>query len=146
MNAPAPISQGLITPAVENTDLLADCQAYLRTHRTSLAEAARSCAGTPGGRLAEQLCADIAASGHWQAAFTRRMRTLRGLLQLDHLDDPDSLYPIPVEVLDPDDSWVTRCCWHVERLDQLIARSVAISARAVNVPRKVVARRPMRTI
>lgn len=145
MNAPAPIAQRLVTLAEEHAELLATCQTHFRTHKISLAEAARACAGTPGGRLAERLCADITAAGRWQAAFTRRMRTLRGLLQLDHLDDPDSLYPVPVEVLDPNGAWVMRCCWHVEQLDGLIARSTEISARAVNLPRKVVTRRPMRT-
>ncbi|WP_209426824.1 hypothetical protein [Pararhodobacter sp. SW119] len=144
MPTTASLIQYPTTLAQAHAELLDTCQNYLQAHKASLIEVAGFTAGDTGTRLAHQLCSDIAAADRWHAAFARRLCTLCGLLRLDHLDDPDSPYPVPTEVLDPDPARVTDCCWHVERLEALIARSDAISAHAMRLPRLPV-RRPLRS-
>jgi hypothetical protein len=143
MPANASLIQHHTTIAQAQAALLAASQNHLRAHSRGLIAAAGFTAGAAGARLAQQLCADIAAARRWHAAFARRLRRLQGLLHLDHLADPHSPYPVPVAVFDPDPARVAECCWHVEQLEALIARSEAITARAMRLPRAPL-RRPMR--
>jgi hypothetical protein len=143
MPSTAPVTRNPAAIADAHSELLAACQTHLGAHGPALSAAAGYTAGEAGARQARRLCADIAAARRWHAAFARRLRTLRGLLHLEHLDDPNSPYTVPVAVLDPDPARVAACCWHVERLDALIDLSAAISARVARLPRRP-ARRPLR--
>jgi hypothetical protein len=140
MPATASVIQYPTTIATAQAALLAACQHHRKAHEASLFASAAFTAGDAGARLAERLCADIAAAERWHAPFARRLRTLCGLLRLDHLGNPEAPYPVPVEVLEPDGAAVAECCWHVERLEALIARSDAIGARVMRLPRRPLGR------
>ena len=144
MPATASLPEPFNTRTQERADLLAAWQSYFRSNKASLVEAARCTADLPGADLARRLCDDINAAGRWHTPFMRRAELLRGLLSLDHLDDPETVYPIPVGALDPTAPWVNTCCRHVEQLDALIARSAAITCQATPLPQAPL-RRPMRT-
>ena len=109
--------------------LLGAAQTLVAAHAAPLTEAARYTAGPRGADLARRLCADIAAVEHWQPAFARRLRLLRGLLALDHAGDPEAFYPVPDDLCDPDPERVLTCCLYVERLTDLIERAERVATR-----------------
>lgn len=126
--------------------LLADCRLFLVQHGATLLDALGAVGGAPAVRIGVQLIDAAEAAPAWQTLM-RQMTRLYGILTLEHLDDPFSFYPIDIATLDPTGPIAESCCWHADRLLDLVERAEAIQAGIPALPRdpRSLVRRPMRT-
>jgi hypothetical protein len=94
---------------------------WLHRNGAALTGTLRAVAGERGANAANRLIDDLRQAQSWTPAFDRRLAHLRGLLLLEHLEDPQSLYPVPDAVLSAtDEELICACCHHAERLQELI--------------------------
>ena len=121
-----------------SSDMLHALQRYLGENGPSLLAALRFVAGAPGECAGRRLIEAARSASGWSRDLVRRVERLRGLLELEHLDDPMSPFPAPAPI-NPEHPAVHACCRHAEALAQIIEEPAP--ARDPVLP----PRRPMRT-
>ena len=143
MLSPLPSPSETAIPEMRAAQLDA-CRRHLHAHGRSLANALLHVAGDPGAGQVWRLIDDIRHAQEWHPAYARRLERLLSLLRLEHLDDVDSLFPVPAGLLDPEAPEVEACCWHADRLEDLVESAAEISRRIAALPRREGVRAPLR--
>ncbi len=143
MLSPLPSPSETAIPEMRAAQLEA-CRRHLHVHGRSLANALGHVAGDPGAGQVWRLIDDIRHAREWRPAFARRLERLLSLLRLEHLDDDDALFPVPAGLLDPEAPEVEACCWHADRLEDLVESAAEISRRIAALPRREGVRAPVR--
>lgn len=118
----------------DTRDSLARLQDYLAAHAGELLDALGFVAGTPGIRSGQRLIAAAQAATSWSSDLRQRLDRLRGLLQLEHLDDAASPFPFMPATLDPERPEVDNCCRHADALEDLLEAACAHGARPDRAP------------